>query len=101
MEDGKAARVGLVLSALQKQLMRLPVPYTPQQEEADEHGLCRCCVALAEFTKSLAEEVKKKDRNSLSTAEEKELRSELLKLYVPCRCYGYFVEYIKSIIYLY
>ncbi|KAG7228647.1 hypothetical protein INR49_008423 [Caranx melampygus] len=79
MEDGKAAKVGLILSTLQKQLLRLPVPYTPQQEEADEYGLCRCCVALAEFTKSFVEEVKKKDRNSLTTAEDEELRTELLK----------------------
>ncbi|XP_023272274.1 glomulin-like [Seriola lalandi dorsalis] len=79
MEGRKAARVGLVLTALQKQLLRLPVPYTKQQEEADEYGLCRCCTALAEFTKSFVEEVKGKDGNSVTTAEDEELRTELLK----------------------
>ncbi|XP_071343353.1 glomulin-like [Trachinotus anak] len=79
MEGRKAACVGLVLAALQKQLFHLPVPYTQQQEEADEHGLGRCCIALAEFTKSFVEEMKKKDGNSVSTAEDEELRTELLK----------------------
>uniref|UniRef100_A0A3B4VJJ2 Glomulin, FKBP associated protein b n=1 Tax=Seriola dumerili TaxID=41447 RepID=A0A3B4VJJ2_SERDU len=79
MEGRKAARVGLVLAALQKQLLRLPVPYTQQQEEADEYGLCCCCTALAEFIKSFVEEVKGKDGNSVTTAEDEELRTELLK----------------------
>ncbi|KAG8003266.1 Glomulin [Nibea albiflora] len=57
LEERKAACVGLVLSALQKQLSRLPVPYTQQQEEADEFGLCRCCNALAVFTKPFIEEL--------------------------------------------
>uniref|UniRef100_A0A3Q2T5L2 Glomulin, FKBP associated protein b n=1 Tax=Fundulus heteroclitus TaxID=8078 RepID=A0A3Q2T5L2_FUNHE len=49
LDENQAACLGLALSALQKQLSRLPVPYTRQQEEADEHGLCRCCVALPPF----------------------------------------------------
>ncbi|XP_059196955.1 glomulin-like [Centropristis striata] len=72
LDDRKAACVGSALSALQKQLSRLPVPYTQQQEEADEHGLCRCCNALAVFTKPFIEEVKK-------NSEDEELRTELLK----------------------
>lgn len=57
LQDRQAASVGLVLSALQKQLSRLPVPYCFQQEEADEYGLCRCCAALAAFIKPFTEEV--------------------------------------------
>lgn len=72
--------MGLALSALQKQLSRLPVPYTEQQEEADEYGLCRCCTILAELTKSLVQEVKRKDGNYVSTTEDEVLRTELLKL---------------------
>lgn len=74
--------MGLVLSAVQKQVSRLPVPYTQQQEEADEHGLCRCCSALAAFLKPFVEEVRKKDENAITSAEDEELRTELLKLYV-------------------
>ncbi|XP_013880555.1 glomulin [Austrofundulus limnaeus] len=77
LDERKGACVGLVLSAVQKQLSRLPVPYTQQQEEADEHGLCRCCSALAAFIKPFVEEVKKKDENA--SAEDEELRTELLK----------------------
>ncbi|GAA6230952.1 glomulin-like [Lates japonicus] len=79
LEDRRAACLGLVLSALQKQVSQLPVPYTKQQEEADEYGLCRCCIALAEFTKSFVVEVKRKDGNYATTAEDEELRTELLK----------------------
>ncbi len=71
--------MGLALSALQKQLSRLPVPYTRQQEEADEYGLCRCCNALAALTKPFIEEVKRKNGN-VTTYEDEELRTELLKL---------------------
>ncbi|XP_040896689.1 glomulin-like [Toxotes jaculatrix] len=79
LDDRKAAGVGLVLSALQRQLSQLPVPYTQQQEEADEYGLCRSYAALAEFTKSFVEEVKRKYGNYAITAEDEELRTELLK----------------------
>ncbi|KAF0042537.1 hypothetical protein F2P81_006069 [Scophthalmus maximus] len=79
LEDRRAAQVGLILSALQRQLSRLPVPYTRQQEAADEYGLCRCCAALAGFTKSFVEVVTGKDGNYVSAAEDEELRMELLK----------------------
>lgn len=79
--------MGLVLSALQKQLTRLPVPYTKQLEEADEYGLCRCCTALADFTKSFVQEIKSKNGNYVGTTEDEELRTELLKLYV-CLLYN-------------
>ena len=50
--------MGLSLTALQKQVCRLPVPYTPQQEKEDGYGLCRCCAALTAFLKPFVEEVK-------------------------------------------
>uniref|UniRef100_A0A3Q3H1A1 Glomulin, FKBP associated protein b n=1 Tax=Labrus bergylta TaxID=56723 RepID=A0A3Q3H1A1_9LABR len=79
LEEGKAAGVGSALSALQKQLSRLPVPYTRQQEEADQYGVCRCCHALAAFTKPFIEEVKRKNGNYITNSEDEELRTELLK----------------------
>ncbi|XP_008295535.1 glomulin-like [Stegastes partitus] len=82
LDERKAASVGLALSALQKQLSRLPVPYSRQQEEADEFGLCRCCTALAAFTKPFIEEVKRKDGKCVATAEDEELKTEILKFYM-------------------
>ncbi|XP_068176615.1 glomulin-like [Antennarius striatus] len=79
LEETKAAGVGLALSALQKQLSRLPVPYSRQQEEADEFGLCRCCHALTAFTKPFIQEVVRKSGNHCRTAEDEELRRELLE----------------------
>ncbi|KAM7388732.1 hypothetical protein PAMP_024886 [Pampus punctatissimus] len=79
LDERKAASVGLVLSALQKQLSRLPVPYTQQQEEADEYGVCRCCTALAELTKPFIEEVKRNGGNCATTTQDEELKAELLK----------------------
>ncbi|XP_070689029.1 glomulin-like [Pempheris klunzingeri] len=79
LKEGKAACVGLALSTLQEHLSRLPVPYTQQQEEADEFGLCRCCSGLAAFTKPFIEEVKRTNGNCGATAEDEELRTELLK----------------------
>nr|XP_046248348.1 glomulin-like isoform X1 [Scatophagus argus] len=80
LDQRKGACVGLALSALQKQLSRLPVPYTQQQEEADEYGLCRCCNALAAFAKPFTEEVvMRKNGNYVTTPEDEELRTELLK----------------------
>ncbi|XP_035811812.2 glomulin-like [Amphiprion ocellaris] len=76
LDERKAASVGLVLSALQRQVSRLPVPYSQQQVEADELGLCCCCTALAAFTKPFIEEVKRKEG---TTAEDEELKTEILK----------------------
>uniref|UniRef100_A0A3Q3NP46 Glomulin, FKBP associated protein b n=1 Tax=Labrus bergylta TaxID=56723 RepID=A0A3Q3NP46_9LABR len=67
----------------QKQLSRLPVPYTRQQEEADQYGVCRCCHALAAFTKPFIEEVKRKNGNYITNSEDEELRTELLKVILP------------------
>lgn len=80
LEERKAVSVGLALSALQEQLSLLPVPYTRQQEEADEYGLCRCCSALVAFTKPFVEEVKRTNGSYVTNSEDEELRTELLKL---------------------
>ncbi|XP_042339975.1 glomulin-like [Plectropomus leopardus] len=79
LDDRKAVGVGLALTALQKQLSRLPVPYTHQQEEADELGVCRCYSALSVFTKPFIEEVKSRNGNYPVSTEDEELRTELLK----------------------
>ncbi|XP_056132778.1 glomulin-like [Lampris incognitus] len=74
MDEDKAASLGLALSALRKQVSRLPVPYTQQQEATDDYGLCRCCSALTTFVKPFVEEVK--ESNSGGTTAE--LKTELL-----------------------
>ncbi|XP_028258875.1 glomulin-like [Parambassis ranga] len=79
LDEKKAACVGMALSAVHKQLSRLPVPYTQKQEDADAYGLCRCCTALAVFTKPFIEEVKRKDANGVCNTEDEELKTELLK----------------------
>ncbi|KAM9831303.1 glomulin, FKBP associated protein b [Neosynchiropus ocellatus] len=71
----QASFVGSALSALHKQLTRLPVPYSKQQEEDDEYGLCRCCSALAAFIQPFAEKI----RANAEHQELEELKSELLK----------------------
>ncbi|KAJ3600107.1 hypothetical protein NHX12_034057 [Muraenolepis orangiensis] len=50
-DQGRAASLGVALSSIQKQLSRLPMPYTKQLEEADRYGLCRSCSALTDFVK--------------------------------------------------
>lgn len=80
LEERKAASLGLALSALQKQLSRLPVPFSQQQEEADEYGVCRCCSALAAFIKPFVEEVMAKNGSYITSPEHEELRTELLNL---------------------
>uniref|UniRef100_A0A3P9JY88 Glomulin, FKBP associated protein b n=1 Tax=Oryzias latipes TaxID=8090 RepID=A0A3P9JY88_ORYLA len=82
LEDRRAACLGLSLSALHGQLSRLPVPYTPQQEEEDECGLCGCCAALALFLRPFVDELTSKDGKDEAAAEDEELKVELLKLYV-------------------
>lgn len=81
----RAAAVGLALSAVQAQLSRLPVPYSQQQEEADELGLCRCCGALANFTRPFVDEAAAAECGRtgverLASPEQEALRVELFKL---------------------
>lgn len=72
----KAYSIGLALSTLWNQLSLLPVPYSKEQMQMDDYGLCQCCKALIEFTKPFVEEVIDKE-NSL---ENEKLKDELLKL---------------------
>nr|XP_006197382.1 glomulin [Vicugna pacos] len=76
LRKNKAYSVGLALSTLWSQLSLLPVPYSEEQVRADDHGLCRCCKALAEFTQPFVEEVAADKENSV---ENEKLKDELLK----------------------
>uniref|UniRef100_A0A3B3CWA1 Glomulin, FKBP associated protein b n=1 Tax=Oryzias melastigma TaxID=30732 RepID=A0A3B3CWA1_ORYME len=81
LEDRRAASLGLSLSALHRQLSRLPVPYTLQQEEEDECGLCGCCSAMALFVRPFVDELRSTDGKGEAADEDEELKVELLKLY--------------------
>nr|XP_016811781.1 glomulin isoform X6 [Pan troglodytes] len=72
----KAYSIGLALSTLWNQLSLLPVPYSKEQIQMDDYGLCQCCKALIEFTKPFVEEVIDNKENSL---ENEKLKDELLK----------------------
>uniref|UniRef100_G1RHJ6 Glomulin, FKBP associated protein n=1 Tax=Nomascus leucogenys TaxID=61853 RepID=G1RHJ6_NOMLE len=72
----KAYSIGLALSTLWNQLSLLPVPYSKEQIQMDDYGLCQCCKALIEFTKTFVEEVIDNKENSL---ENEKLKDELLK----------------------
>ncbi|XP_036067642.1 glomulin [Oryzias melastigma] len=79
LEDRRAASLGLSLSALHRQLSRLPVPYTLQQEEEDECGLCGCCSAMALFVRPFVDELRSTDGKGEAADEDEELKVELLK----------------------
>ncbi|XP_031431287.1 glomulin, FKBP associated protein b [Clupea harengus] len=78
---GKGPCVGAVLEAAQKQVSRLPVPYTRQQEKVDVHCLSRCCTALLDFIQPFVEEVKKGDskKGGPSAAANDGLRADIVK----------------------
>ncbi|XP_054994484.1 glomulin [Sorex araneus] len=76
LRNNKSYSVGLALSTLWSQLSLLPVPYTKEQIQTDDYGLCQCCLALIEFTKPFVEEVVNDKENSLENAK---LKEELLK----------------------
>ncbi|XP_044094618.1 glomulin isoform X2 [Neovison vison] len=78
LHNNKAYSVGLALSTLWSQLSLLPVPYSEEQIQTDDYGLCQCCKALIEFTKPFVEEVINDKENSLENENEK-LKDELLK----------------------
>ncbi|XP_006878120.1 PREDICTED: glomulin-like, partial [Chrysochloris asiatica] len=78
LHNNKAYSVGLALSTLWNQLSLLPVPYTKEQIQTDEYGLCQCCKALMDFTKPFVEEVIDAKERSL---ENEKLRDELLKFF--------------------
>lgn len=76
--------MGAVLETAQKQVARLPVPYTRQQEKTDAHGLCQCCAGLLEFLQPFVEEVKKGDSKRVASASKasanERLRADIIKL---------------------
>ncbi|KAM5269307.1 glomulin isoform 2-T6 [Hipposideros larvatus] len=78
LHSNKAYSVGLALSTVWSQLCLLPVPYSEEQIQTDNYGLCQCCMALIEFTKPFVEEVIGDKENSL---ENEKLKDELLKLF--------------------
>ncbi|XP_027452789.1 glomulin isoform X2 [Zalophus californianus] len=78
LHNNKAYSVGLALSTLWSQLSLLPVPYSEEQRQTDDYGLCQCCKALIGFTKPFVEEVINDKENSLEDENEK-LKDELLK----------------------
>ncbi|XP_056460097.1 glomulin-like [Gadus chalcogrammus] len=85
MGEGRAASLDSALSSIQKQLSRLPVPYTTQLEESDQYGLCRSCSALTDFVKPFVEEVKGKyGKKSSQCLEDQELNDVLLKFCMRC-----------------
>ncbi|XP_055259529.1 glomulin isoform X1 [Moschus berezovskii] len=76
LRNNKAYSVGLALSTLWSQLALLPVPYSKEQIQADDYGLCQCCKALIEFTKPFVEHVIDNKENSV---ENEKLKDEILK----------------------
>ncbi|XP_036113060.1 glomulin isoform X2 [Molossus molossus] len=76
LHSNKAYSVGLALSTIWSQLSLLPVPYSKEQIQTDDYGLCQCCKALIEFMKPFLEEVTDERENSL---ENEKLKDELLK----------------------
>ncbi|XP_027626269.1 glomulin [Tupaia chinensis] len=78
LPNNKAYSVGLALSTLWSQLSLLPVPYSKEQIQTDDYGLCQCCKALIEFTQPFVEEVIDDKEKSLKKDNEK-LKDELLK----------------------
>ncbi|XP_005385105.1 PREDICTED: glomulin isoform X3 [Chinchilla lanigera] len=77
LPNNKAYSVGLALSTLWSQLALLPVPYSKEQIQMDDYGLCQCCEALIEFTKPFVEEAIDNKENKEN--ENKKLKDELLK----------------------
>ncbi|XP_059544841.1 glomulin isoform X1 [Myotis daubentonii] len=76
LHSNKSYSVGLALSTIWSQLSLLPVPYSKEQIQTDDYGLCRCCKALIEFTKPFVKEATDDKENSL---ENQRLKDELLK----------------------
>lgn len=80
LQNKKAYSVGLSLAMIMNQLTALPVPYTKQQIQEDELGLCQCCNAVVDFAKPFVNEVVKNEEKS-SEYNDTELKEELLKLW--------------------
>uniref|UniRef100_A0A673JMC6 Glomulin, FKBP associated protein b n=1 Tax=Sinocyclocheilus rhinocerous TaxID=307959 RepID=A0A673JMC6_9TELE len=67
MSESKARGLALALGSLQKQISKLPVPYSHKQEQEDVYGLCRSCTAVLTFVQPFVQEVKNQDTNSVAT----------------------------------
>ncbi|CAO2639033.1 Glmn [Lemmus lemmus] len=79
----KVYSVGLALSTLWSQLSLLPVPYSKEQMQTDDYGLCQCCKALTEFMRPFVEEATDNKANK----ENEKLKDELLKFcYKSLKC---------------
>ncbi|KAK9404068.1 glomulin [Crotalus adamanteus] len=57
LDTKKAYSVGLSLSTILSQLSCLPIPYTKQQLQEDQHGLCQCLNALTQFVRPFVFEI--------------------------------------------
>ncbi|XP_004635813.1 glomulin [Octodon degus] len=77
LPNNKPYSVGLALSTLWNQLSLLPVPYSKEQIQVDDYGLCQCCKALIQFAKPFVEEAIENKENKEN--ENKKLKDELLK----------------------
>ncbi|XP_051569156.1 glomulin, FKBP associated protein b [Myxocyprinus asiaticus] len=77
MRESKASGLACALDCLQKQISKLPVPYSHKQEQEDKYGLCRCCNAILTFVQPFVQEVK--NRELKSNNQDMKLRAALLK----------------------
>ncbi|XP_047224242.1 glomulin, FKBP associated protein a [Girardinichthys multiradiatus] len=87
----KASSLGMTLSSVLDQLVKLPVPVTKEQEEDDVFSLCRCCTDLIQFVRPFVEEARlnqssgnqleksHKTASGQDEGAEDELRTDLLK----------------------
>ncbi|KAG8132640.1 hypothetical protein E2320_010478, partial [Naja naja] len=57
LDTKKAYSVGLSLSTILSQLSLLPIPYTKEQLQEDQHGLCQCLNALPQFVRPFVLEI--------------------------------------------
>uniref|UniRef100_A0A2D4L1I5 Glomulin n=1 Tax=Micrurus paraensis TaxID=1970185 RepID=A0A2D4L1I5_9SAUR len=57
LDTKKAYSVGLSLSTILSQLSLLPIPYTKEQLQEDQHRLCQCLNALPQFVRPFVLEI--------------------------------------------
>ncbi|KAM7326653.1 hypothetical protein ACRRTK_015131 [Alexandromys fortis] len=89
----KVYSVGLALSTLWSQLSLLPVPYSKEQIQTDDYGLCQCCEALTEFMRPFVEEATENKENK----ENEKLKDELLKFCCKClKCPLLTAQFLKQ-----
>ncbi|KAM3915453.1 glomulin [Leptodactylus fuscus] len=79
----KSYSVGLSLFTIHSRLSCLPVPYTRDQMQEDQHSLCQCCLALVQFAQPFIDFVSQ----SIDISKEpdvQEMRKELLTFCFSC-----------------